>query len=74
MFIFGDFANKLNSENIILMSEKQHRPPQHHEILLVDTPLNTSFKYQGDLNLDIQEHFAKNESAFNLPKINKGVK
>jgi hypothetical protein len=52
----------------------------HHEILLVDTPMNTAYKYQDkvpsgeQLNLDLAEAVMKNESHFSLPKITHKAK
>lgn len=51
----------------------------HHEILLVDTPMNTAYKYQDkvageNLNLDLAEAVMKNESQFSLPKITHKAK
>ena len=59
------------------MSEHQRKATsstKHHEILLVDTPMNTTLNRGDGLNMDLAESILKNESQFSLPKVSHKFK
>ena len=61
------------------MSEHQHQRKasssnKHHEIMLVDTPMNTTLNRGDGLNMDLPESVLKNESQFSLPKVSQKFK
>ena len=70
---------KMSEQQLQQYPSKKGASVHHHEILLVDTPMNTAYKYQDKvpgehLNLDLPEAVIKNESQFSLPKITHKAK